>query len=217
MATAQTDTKHCVVETPGFKEGLGTVGFATSKTWKVDNQEWSDAVTATKCQKETFFGMSSGKNNADCRTNPNYSGDLFSWCAVYLFQKQLCPAPWRVPTKDDFVALDKALRETTTVVKTVREASGYGFVEREITERISLKSQYANLWGLVYGGSCNLDGSLANQSLRESRALYWSSSEYCADNGFRLNISRHGEQWQTSPDDWNRKSIGVPLRCVRDN
>jgi uncharacterized protein (TIGR02145 family) len=112
FVACENSKKLCSFQTPKWGDSLGTVGFATSETWKIGNQEWSDAVTATACNKTTFDGGEKTNFNADCRSNPNQKGDLFSWCAVYRFQDQLCPAPWRVPTKKDIIELDIALGGT---------------------------------------------------------------------------------------------------------
>jgi hypothetical protein len=112
----------CNDDVPGWGESLGTVSFVSERIAIISNgtltQIWSDDVTATNCQKEMFNGGGLHSNfNADCRSNPNRDrhnkliGDLFSWCAVHRFQNYLCPYPWRVPTKQDFVNLDIILRE----------------------------------------------------------------------------------------------------------
>ncbi len=86
---------------------LGTVGFATSQTWTVGSQTWSDVVVASNCNKTGYDGGSSDNYNSDCRNATNgFNGHYFSWCAVVKYASTLCPGDWRVPTKDDFVALD---------------------------------------------------------------------------------------------------------------
>ena len=109
------NTKYygCNKLTPGFGENLGTIAFATDSTWSIIGnghvQIWSDAITATNCQKTTFDGGMKNNLNADCRSNSGFRGDLFSWCVVYRFADQLCPSPWRVPTVQDFINLDIAM------------------------------------------------------------------------------------------------------------
>ena len=203
--TATAQSGKCVNETPALQNGLGTVSFISSKTWRVGNQVWSDAVTATKCQKTTYYGISSGEYNADCRKNGDY-GDLFSWCAVSRFQKQLCPAPWRVPTTEDFAALDKALENNGK--ETVAEKSGYGTVARTAQE-MSQRDKYLKFWGGVYGGYCLSDGALYYQG---STAYYWSQSEYSSGMAYRLYFASNGEVY---PQGDENKGIGISLRCVR--
>ena len=59
---------------------------------------------ASECgnwEKEVF--------HIDCRSNPDFFGDLFSWQAVYELKYELCPYPWRVPSVQDFRDLDIAM------------------------------------------------------------------------------------------------------------
>ena len=94
---------------------LGTVSFTAGAEVQIIgngiSQIWSRPVTATGCQKTTYNGGSTiiGSFNPDCRTNPNYAGDLFSHCAVAKYADVICPPPWRVPVADDFIHLLFAL------------------------------------------------------------------------------------------------------------
>jgi uncharacterized protein (TIGR02145 family) len=136
---------------------LGTVSFATSQTWVVGNQTWSDAVTATGCNKTNLKTVSRGDTFvqlADCRSNPDFPGDLFSWMAVNQFRNKLCPTPWRVPTASDFRNLDIALGGT----------GGY-FISKSHAEK------YISVWGGAFGGCANEIGNLL-----EGQAYYWSQS-----------------------------------------
>ena len=134
----------CNRDMPGWGNSLGTVSFVSDRTWRVGSQIWSDVVTATACQKPTFMGLMrpqiyshhpqiySSDNvisrgiiryagfSADCRTLTHLSGDLFSWCAVVRFANQLCPYPWRVPTREDITVLSNSRNPFTG-----RGASGH--------------------------------------------------------------------------------------------
>jgi hypothetical protein len=92
---------------------FGTVSFtAGSEITIVGNgisQIWSRPVTAIGCQKNTYNGGSTFTPNVDCRTASEYAGDYFSGCAVMRYAGVLCPAPWRVPTRKDFINLDIAM------------------------------------------------------------------------------------------------------------
>ncbi|MCL2417121.1 MAG: Ig-like domain-containing protein [Bacteroidales bacterium] len=143
----------CNRNNPGWGTSLGTVGFATNQTWTVGNQIWSDAVTATGCDKTNFYGVSNNSFNADCRSNPNFPGDLFSWCAVMRFQAELCPAPWRVPTVQDFRNLDITLG-----------GSGYNRTDPNFIIK------YVSDWGLPFSGRSYSDGTL---TLQGTHTIYW--------------------------------------------
>jgi uncharacterized protein (TIGR02145 family) len=175
-------TATCVITIIGFS-------FKTDTTWTIPNGgTWSDVVMSTRCRKTSFNG-----NTADCRQNEGNYGDLFSWYAVDAWKNELCPAPWRVPTKDDFVNLDKAL-------------DGTGKNEQYNT---TLRDKYLNSWGGAYGGYCDSDGTLYSQG---SIARYWSQSEYSSGRAYSLRFDTSG---YVDPQDYNNKYHGFTLRCVR--
>jgi uncharacterized protein (TIGR02145 family) len=177
------------------------VGFATSQEWPIINgaitQIWSDAVQADSCNKADFAGGSMSNYNSDCRSNPDYKGDLFSWCAVYRFQNQLCPEPWRVPIDQDFADLDVALR-----------GSGDG---QDSYSDAAIRDKYLNTWGGAYSGYCGLNGTLDGQG---TVAHYWSQSEQqSATSAFYLYFRENGF---IHPRHWLNKNRGLSLRCIRD-
>ncbi len=175
------------------KFDLGTITFKTDQTWKIGNQEWSDVVMATGCEKDDFKGMDNSTLNfcADCRQNPDY-GILFSWQAVNQYDSVLCPDAWRVPTKEDFVNLNIALGGTKNVVRDS-----------------VLSEKYLTDWGGTYSGYCVTDGSMRNQGIG---AGYWSQSEYNSN-------SSHCLYWSSAtliyPQDYYYKGSGFVLRCVK--
>jgi uncharacterized protein (TIGR02145 family) len=185
----------CNNNTLGWGGSLGTVSFATNQEWTIGNQVWSDAVQATNCDKTIFDGGNTVWNifYADCRSNPDYPGDLFSWCAVARFQEELCPYPWRVPVRQDFIDLDIAL-------------GGNGSIQ---TNSI-LRDRYLNIWGGTYGG--NSFGSVLN--FQGWLGGYWSQSQDNDPNqGVNLSFWSSGSIWV---DNGEIKNLGFTLRCVRD-
>jgi len=173
---------------------FGTVSFATATTWTVGSQTWSDAVTATNCQKTVFDGgVYEDHYNVDCRSNPGQKGDLFSWCAVARFKETLCSGGWRVPTRQDFIDLDIAL-------------GGDGGIR--YPDMTTLAKYMGSFWGGSYGGYCYSDGTLNYQGWY---ANYWSQSENSATNGFNLNFNSSN----VNPQNYNNKNNGFALRCVR--
>jgi len=158
--TTVTVPRHCNLETPGWGENLGTIGFATDQTWHFSNgaltQTWSDAVVTSVCSERIEFdgGEPQEPWNADCRSLPGFNGNVFSWCAVYRFQDELCPHPWRVPTRYDFENLDILL-------------GGTG----RSTNSSAHRDRYLNDWG----------GELF---IRDMIGFYWSLSEE-SGNAFR--------------------------------
>jgi len=181
----------CVAETDNINTDIGDVTFLSDKTWKVGKQEWSDVVMASKCQKETFYGWSGDREqfNADCRSNPGF-GDLFSWCAVMRFQKQLCPEPWRVPTVEDFIELNRILENNS--------------------------NRFLNEWGATLGGNCYGQGELDDQNVF---AQYWSLSEETVSNSGMI-LGHFGKGLIVNPRVSARSTNadmeeGFMLRCVK--
>jgi len=186
----------CNSNVPGWGESLGTV-FRGTQEWTITGngitQIWSDAVTATNCQKTTFAGGLGGNFNADCRSNPSFPGDFFSWCAVVRFMDELCPSPWRVPTQQDFIDLDIAM-------------GGTGNNRMDLN---FVNANYITLWGGAFGGLSLSNGALTVQG---NRGLYWSQAEGDATNGSNLDFRTFGE---LCPQCGDNKGNGFSLRCVR--
>jgi len=197
----------CNSNTPGWGESLGTISFYTDSEWTIEGngitQIWSDAVTAIACQKETFNGgyrdicghLGIHNFSADCRSNPGFSGDLFSWCAVVRFADILCPYPWRVPTRADFRNLDIAL-------------GGNGLPRTDLD---FVQSNYFVRWNTALGGSCGASGVLVRQGFS---GRYWAQTEINSLRGFGLILVSTGF---INPIVCEHKYNGFSLRCVRDN
>jgi uncharacterized protein (TIGR02145 family) len=188
----------CNAEVPGFGSSLGTITRGTQE-WTISGQVWSDAVQATNCDKTSFSGgiFNAPIYNADCRSNPDFPGDLFSWCAVIRFQDELCPAPWRVPTNEDFRKLTLALG---------------GQILDDFENNMTLVNKYLTDWGGAFGGSGNLNGVNNGQNLH---AMYWAQTEFDERRAFSIYFDSNGD---TFSQRWfNDKGDGYTLRCVRDN
>jgi len=184
----------------------GRASFRTPRTWTVGNQEWSDVVVASNCRNRTTFnplrgGTHSHRSGADCRSNSSY-GDFFSWCAVIQFQDQLCPEDWRVPTSEDFEALDRAL-------------GGTGMLRGDIPSSF-INSRYIDRWGGAFGGgvSAHTREISGQRGSNIEVAGYWFSGvitdEAC------LYFSLMGSRGSVVPRSGNCAPWdGYSLRCVR--
>jgi len=192
------DTSKIEVVT-GWETALGQASFVTSETWEIYNddiaQTWSDVVQIDNCRhKTTFSGWTLADSyRVDCRSNPGRKGTLFSWQAVYNLREELCPYPWRVPTREDFRDLDLAM-------------GGTGNFR---TNTAFINANFIARWGGEFRGGCNATGQLFGQ---DSWAYYWSQSEDGADGGFLLRFSSGGI---INPQHWSSKFNGFPLRCVQ--
>jgi len=187
---------------------LGIASFATDQTWTFYNrphnihQVWSDAVQTTVCSNKTTFsgGTASAGFNIDCRSNPNFRGDLFSWRAVN--ELNLCPYPWRVPTRQDFRNLD------------IGVMGGNGNDRRASVQFIT---DIVNLWGGEFVGRSTASGSLTNQN---TTAHYWGlgTQQNTNDNSghsliFDIAVTL-GDNIR--PMAFQNKGQGQALRCVKD-
>jgi hypothetical protein len=166
---------------------LGTVGFANSATYSRNGITISAPVTATYCQKATYAGGSS-PYNADCRTNPNYDGDLFSWCMVAMYAQQLCPSPWRVPLAKDFNMYANGSESNTA----------------------STSSVYPGMHGWMLGGGVLANGTF--DPATGSRGFYWTGTEAGTNLGTRAGTTANSF---TPSGGSNFKHYGFTLRCVR--
>jgi len=189
---------RCHLNIPRWGVSLGTVSFHTNQTWTIEgygiSQIWSDAVTATACQKTTF-NSSSGSLDAirfyaECRSNPDFPGDFFSWCAVVLFANKLCPYPWRVPTAEDFLDLATA------------------FGQSDVSPQFIIDN-YINRWGGHFSGESIMGGYIAH---RGSMGSYWSQTELGLVAGRFWSFENI---WGVAGLAGTTKSTGMVLRCVR--
>jgi uncharacterized protein (TIGR02145 family) len=173
---------------------LGTPPYAAStKTWIVGNQVWSDHLNDPACDKTSYDGgVEGGELKADCRNNPGLFY-LYSWRYGSDNEETLCPSPWRLPTPDDYVELYET----------------FGGTEDGSNSAEWLEENYMVAWGGAYGG-------FAHQSMvyiPGQVGYYWSSS--MADDGVKgmgLGYMPNGlvdTRMPISP------AFGFLLRCVR--
>jgi len=191
----------CNQNIPGWGDSLGTVTFDSQGHNVVIEgngiaQIWSGAVTATACQKTTF--NDSILSNADCRSNPGFPGDLFSWCAVIRFADVLCPHPWRVPTEQDFIDLDVAM-------------GGTGNWRREDVDFVN--TNYITRWGGAFSGFSLGCGMLVEQGFV---GMYWAWLPTRYPYHPVLDVRLFDAQGAISPHGlWGSMYNGLTLRCVR--
>lgn len=186
-------TAECQVMT-----GLGMISFRTDRTWEIGSQIWSDAVMATRADKDDFYGGTPGSTDyvIDCLQNGEY-GDWFSWMAVITYQDEMCPDGWRVPTRDDFIALDIALGGDGT----------NKMLDNGIT-------RYIDEWGGEYGGYVWYYEDQIQFSEVGSYAAYWSQTESSETQGCTLNLG--GSHGYRTPRGSGDKYNGFTVRCVKD-
>jgi hypothetical protein len=186
---------------------FGTVAFTAGTTITVVgngvSQIWSRPVTATGCQKTTFNGGSSVTQsyNVDCRSNPSYSGDLFSFCATFRHAEKLCPPPWRVPSARDFRMLLDA----------------FGLINGAANQQQLITTKMVGVWAAEWNGSIYIDGTLYEQNATSFYAAL-STMDALRPVG-RLRV--YNNKWGTSS--WYADVVwhtppylgGDTMRCVQ--
>jgi len=223
-------TSYCNTNTPGWGPfGLGTITYGnttntdiylgSTKVYRVGTpppiahglgaQIWSAHVFASNCaDKTTFSAINNVEFNADCRRSHEEraeltTGHFFSWCAVIRFDWQMCPAPWRVPTVQDFIHLHWILTgQTPFTVGGIPMASNpyLGYPVGTLAE-----PQIGGAWG-----GASFTGTVT--MLEPLRSVYWSTTRatdltarflYLSESHVNLGLHLN-------------KGIGHVVRCVRD-
>jgi uncharacterized protein (TIGR02145 family) len=172
-------------------------------TWTMSNQTWSDPNW-----KQTWSGASSYvpagcelNNNFAASAPPRYStsdlqagsGYLYNYVCVIKEQHNLCPAPWRVPTQQDFINLDRYFGGTG------ENRSGEAY-------QTFITTNYVNAWGGVYGG--NGDGtSVTGKDVH----MHYYSTTGAWGSAYRMYVSLTA----VYPQAYNDQRFGFQVRCVR--
>jgi uncharacterized protein (TIGR02145 family) len=183
----------------------GTISFRSATTWEItltdggSKQTWSDVVLATGAQKDDFSGGDLGDYKADACQNGDY-GHMYSWEAVNQYGAQLCPAPWRVPTNQDFLQLDYA----------------FGGTGGSFQSSHALKDKYLSDWGLEWGGQA-FNNSVSGSGAGNAGA-YWSATSAGDPSAYALRVMDTNATTpnpRTAPNSVQLKQYGFMLRCVK--
>jgi uncharacterized protein (TIGR02145 family) len=196
-----------------------------------NNNAYTDATVSRASVND---GVARAHYHTECRQSArswngragSTTGDLFSWCFVMRYAEQLCPAPWRVPTREDFLDLDQNLggnRQNRSLLtnhagdpRVTAPWGSNGWSQTQINNvlhQLTLPSgpttdnrnaQTGGLWG-----GARWTGWSGN--ILTGRSSYWSSSSQSPTDAFNLNYNTTNV-W---PQNWNSKAIGLTLRCVR--
>jgi hypothetical protein len=109
---------------------------ASTQTWVFGSQTWSDAIQIPECNKADFDGGTTDEPKADCFSKTHREEDTgysdyigqkyeydthkkdrtyysYSWPYVSQNAALLCPAPWRVPSKQDYIDLSHVANPVT--------------------------------------------------------------------------------------------------------
>lgn len=178
--------------------GLGKISFRSDKTWEIGSQIWSDAVMASRADKDDYNGgvYLEYEYRIDCRQNGEY-GDWFSWMAVDKYKEEMCPDGWRVPTTEDFVDLDIAFGGDGS--STMMDMGVHLYLEE---------------WGGEYGGYVWFYENQVQFTEVGSYGAYWTQSSADEYNGYALCFG--GAYGFRTPQAKSDKCNGFAVRCVKD-
>ena len=224
---------------------LGPETAISTKTWTVGDQVWSDYIAyddgTTTWGDVTVGAGTSGEGKYKKHNDEDYY--MYNWYYVANHQSDLCPAQWRVPTKQDIEDLDEALgglainseRELTLDGKTVTVK---GFRENTQANRTHVE-KYVLDAGFRITGRMNVDGTMSYYPTQcgyiylqeEGDALAVTAvpgENKGAHLAVKLGPADTGTGTLSGTDTWTihpgngeydsdmRKSIGMGVRCVRD-
>ncbi len=203
----------------GITISLGNHLFATSQTWKIGNQEWSDAVKMSGCNKNDFNAGYNRMFEASCRqSNNGFDGHYFSWCAVMMYAGQLCPNGWRVPTMDDYITLDRSLGGNGTNGQ--GDWDGQALITNTYigtTGTFASCQNRGGQWGGARFTGFAQNGGITHSSTNSTG--YWTSTNNNNDNAHAMEIREMWQGLRVFPRGVlgeNNKQRGYPVRCVRD-
>ncbi len=174
----------------------------TPNMWVVEvaggvKQIWSDDINVPECNKTTFNGGNIMGFLPDCRNvnNAEYSY-VYSWVYVEQNAATLCPAPWSVPTQDDFAALNVV----------------FGGMASGAQNDPAVRDRFVGAeWGGQYGGRFYSNNIVAVGS----EGYYWSKTPYVGNsnamNALSIFKSAAGS---VSTAAQGAKGNGLHLRCV---
>jgi uncharacterized protein (TIGR02145 family) len=174
-------------------------GAASTSTWVIGDQFWSAPLILrpSGCVSVTSYTADNPPPTGHYRSSGLLSGSgyLYNWKCVSDYAAVLCPSPWRVPTGNDFKSLDLAL-------------GGTGSARSDTPDYVT--ATYVSMWGAVFGGGVNTDGSFYAKG---EVAWYWSSTEVSSAYARHLTVWTDGH---VGPDEYTeRKWRLLQVRCVR--
>jgi uncharacterized protein (TIGR02145 family) len=167
---------------------------ASTKTWTVGSQIWSDVINIPACDHDAY---TNSNDVPYCRsyTTSGIKWYYYNWPYVNANKNTLCPSPWRVPSREDFIALDRAF--------------GGDGVDRTNIDQTWITDNYVTAWGSDYRSS----GLVTSGGMHDiTFTRFWSATEI---SDTVANDPLFGPNGWVSPTRQDYKLYGMPVRCVR--
>jgi uncharacterized protein (TIGR02145 family) len=235
---------------------------ATSKTWVVNSadgqikQVWTDyieydgkgKVAAGTIDNFINAGTDATGEGDYCRHtvtnivpdsegyNEKFKGYFYNYFYIKENKEKLCPAPWRVPHEDDFVALDLALEGTggnySADGSSTTENKGTEFSKAQVEKYMDWGVQFSGMrnpaaaWSYVQGNAY-LGGQDEKLSGMPDNQFSTMKFSFNGENGANGSAQQDGvlierfvwavyTKHYTSAITSRGKAHGWPVRCVRD-
>ena len=123
-----------------------------------------------------------------------------------------CPAGWRLPTKDEYIALDANSNPTGGVWVAASSNRGNAVAGRFYGKRAGSCSLPDDMTGCVFfPASGGRNYSVGTLTTRDASGYCWSSTQVSSTNGYYLYFI----STSSYPTYNNSKLLGLPIRCVR--
>ena len=196
VKAGSTSFRTLEVSQPGNPNGVPKAA-ASVQIWTVGNQKWTDYIEYDGKNKTDLTTYNGTEATGDYRNAGAYKGYLYSWFYVDLNKAALCPSPWRVPSKDDFIELDLALGGNGT---------------NEQTGNTTLVNKYISDWGAIYSGYATGAGALTYQG---SYVYAWSSDEANTTQAYYQLLTNTGNVQPFGYTSSQAKPGARPVRCVK--
>jgi hypothetical protein len=159
---------------------------ASTQTWGLGEQTWSDAIHIPACSG-TSFTESYTEPQCCSYTEGDSTWYYYNWPYVNANKNTLCPSPWRVPTHEDFITLANNVDG-----RTLGTLWGYGGYANGRSIH-----NYTETYGLYWASTacssdCDCDGNCDGD---RAHHLDYSSGYISAD--------------------YDSKELGFQVRCVK--
>ena len=207
---------------PGGIETPPPAAAVSTQTWTVEdaNQVWCDYIEYDgdgKVAAETISNYTFGTTEPDYRNDPLPSeGYLYNWYYIKQYEQDLCPSPWRVPTRQDYLDLHIALGGDTG-------DDGNGDIVGKGDE--TLVNKYKSLGfkrtSRIYNTAIRPDPPGNNEN---AGWLLYLERQAGHEHPSNVNLEAFGIDFAGNvvhidghqATNWNNKASASPVRCVRD-
>ena len=130
---------------------------------------------------------------------------MYNWHYVVVHQEELCPSPWRVPTRADIKNLDLAL-------------GGTGEDQRNVPEQVK---KYVDDMGFISSGRLNVNNTFSyvgevGYMLTCEEAIPAASNYQNKPSFLGVSVNSNRIEPNCELTSSSTKFIGMPVRCLKE-